>query len=649
MNAAMHHRCTENRMNKERQFSVQKAVKLSELNLPSDLKNLSYPQCEELCKEIRSLLIGTVLKTGGHLASNLGVVELTLALHRKFDSPKDRIVWDVGHQAYVHKILTGRADRLPTLRQSNGLAGFPKPSESEHDTFITGHSSTAISAAFGMAEAMRLSGDREHYAIAVVGDGAMTGGLSYEGLNNAGKSRSNLIVILNDNNQAISKNVGAFAKYLTKIRSSSEYVRAKWKVESVIRKAPAIGDQMAIRLKSAKDKLRKNIVQTTIFEDLGFVYLGPVNGHDTEALDEVLDVAKSYRRPVLVHVQTTKGKGYKPAEENPGEYHGVPRENPDIDRIDLDSKDPELSIDECFSTVFGRELTQLGKRDTRICAVTAAMKYGTGLQFFYAAHPNRFYDVGIAEQHAVTFCGALASMGMIPVFAVYSTFLQRAFDQILHDLAISRYHVILGVDRAGLVGEDGETHQGIFDVPYLTAIPNIRIYSPATYQELQLCLRKAVAEDTGLVALRYPRGKESETFLLEPSLSFTHLAGEDLLLVTYGKISERVHNVMHKLREKGISAGLLKLTNIYPIPDEALKIAAGYGKVCFVEESSGAGGLGEKFAAELLGLHWHGSWRCLAISGFVQQGAVCDCLERAGLGEEHILKCTEELANEQPS
>ncbi|MBP0987497.1 MAG: 1-deoxy-D-xylulose-5-phosphate synthase, partial [Oscillospiraceae bacterium] len=492
-------------MNKERQISVQKAVRLAELDLPSDLKNLSYPQCSALCDEIRSLLIGTVLKTGGHLASNLGVVELTLALHRNFDSPKDRIVWDVGHQAYVHKILTGRADALPKLRQADGLAGFPKPSESEHDTFITGHSSTAISAAFGMAEAMRISGDHDHYAIAVVGDGAMTGGLAYEGLNNAGKSRSNLIVILNDNNQAISKNVGAIAKYLTKIRSSSDYVRAKWKLESVIRKAPAIGDQMAVKLKSAKDKLRKNIVQTTIFEDLGFVYLGPVDGHDSEALDEVLEVAKDYRRPVLVHVQTTKGKGYKPAEENPGEYHGVPREHHGIDRIDLDSGNPELSIDECFSTVFGKELTQLGKRDTKICAVTAAMKYGTGLQFFYAAHPNRFYDVGIAEQHAVTFCGALASMGMIPVFAVYSTFLQRAYDQIIHDTAIAGYHMVLAVDRAGLVGEDGETHQGIFDLSFLSMIPNMCVMAPKNKWELSDMIKFALKYD-GPISIRYPRG-----------------------------------------------------------------------------------------------------------------------------------------------
>lgn len=639
-------------MNKERQFSVQKTVRLADLDLPSDLKNLSYPQCSELCKEIRSQLIETVLKTGGHLASNLGVVELTLALHRKFDSPKDKIVWDVGHQAYVHKMLTGRANALLSLRQTNGLAGFPKPSESKHDSFITGHSSTAISAAFGMAEAMNLSGDHTHYAIAVVGDGAMTGGLSYEGLNNAGKSRVNLIVILNDNNQAISKNVGAIAKYLTKIRSSSDYVRAKWKFESVIRKAPAIGDQMAVKLKSAKDKLRQNLVQATIFDDLGFVYLGPVDGHDSEALDEVLDVAKSYRRPVLVHVQTTKGKGYKPAEENPGEYHGVPRvhhEAADIDRIDLDAKDPEVSIDDCFSTAFGKELCALAEQDNRICAVTAAMKYGTGLQFFYGAHPNRFYDVGIAEQHAVTFCTALASMGMIPVFAVYSTFLQRAFDQLLHDAAISGWHMVIGVDRAGIVGEDGETHQGIFDIPYLTVIPNIRIYSPATYEELRLCLRKALYEDTGLVALRYPRGKESEVFPIKPDTGYTHLEGTDMLLVTYGRISDRVYHVSEALRNQGIRCGLLKLTNVWPIAEEAIALAAKYPKICFIEESSGIGGLSEKFAAALMNLGWRGIWRCRAIDGFVQQGAVDECLKRVGLDTDSLLAFAEELANEQSS
>lgn len=629
-------------MSKERQYTPQK-ISLRELELPSDLKHLNLPQCTALCDEIRGMLIQTVLKTGGHLASNLGVVELTLALHRNFDSPCDRIVWDVGHQAYVHKILTGRMDRLPQLRQENGLAGFPKPTESEHDTFVTGHSSTAISAAFGMAEAMRLSGDHAHYAVAVVGDGAMTGGMVYEGMNNAGKSKSNLIVILNDNNQAISKNVGAIAKYLTKIRSSEDYVRAKWRVESVIRKAPAIGDKMAVSLKSAKDKLRKNLVQSTLFEDMGFVYLGPVDGHDIEALDEVLTVAKSYRRPVLVHVKTVKGKGYTPAEENPGEYHGVPREHPDIARIDLDAKDPELSIDECYSTVFGRELTELAKQDDRIVAVTAAMKYGTGLQFFSAAHPDRFYDVGIAEQHAVTFSSALASMGKLPVFAVYSTFLQRAFDQMLHDTAIAGYHLVLGVDRAGIVGEDGETHQGIFDIPMLTAIPNCKIYAPATYAEIQLCLKQALYRDRHLSAIRYPRGKEAENFPLEPSADLTHIEGCELLLISYGRLTESVYNVMQALRDDGISCGLLKLTSIFPLPKKALTIARKYKKICFFEEGYAVGGIAEIFAAELSQQDWNGKLRCRAITDFVLQGSVDACMERIGLSEPKMLALAKEL------
>ncbi|HAG12573.1 MAG TPA: 1-deoxy-D-xylulose-5-phosphate synthase [Ruminococcus sp.] len=636
-------------MNRERQQILRRPSILRNLQLPEDLSGLTLQQCNVLCEELRQILIDSVRKTGGHLASNLGVVELTLALHRNFHSPQDRIVWDVGHQAYVHKILTGRGDRLSVLRKSGGLSGFPKPSESPHDTFITGHSSTSISAAFGMAEAMRLSGDTEHYAVAVVGDGAMTGGMTYEGLNNAGKTKSNLIVILNDNNQAISKNVGAIAKYLTKIRSSTNYVRTKWKVESVIERTPHIGNKLVTALKNTKDTLRNNIVQTTIFDNLGFVYLGPVDGHDIEELDEVLTVAKSYRRPVLVHVRTTKGKGYAPAEANPGEYHGVPPQKPEhtgIDRIDLDSNDPELSIDECFSTVFGQELSALAKQDPKICAVTAAMKYGTGLQFFYAAHPERFYDVGIAEQHAVTFCAALASMGKLPVFAVYSTFLQRAYDQILHDVAIAGYHVVFGVDRAGIVGEDGETHQGMFDVPMLTSIPGCKIYSPASYDELKLCLKKALYEEQGPVAVRYPRGKESEQFPFRPVTDYVHLEGEDLLFITYGRISVNVQHAADSLRKDGINSGILKLTSIFPIPEDAIRIASEYQKICFVEEGSRAGGLGEKFALKLMENNWHGTYRCLAADHFIPQGNVQQCLEHAGLSEQHILDCAKAMATE---
>ncbi|MCQ2417669.1 MAG: 1-deoxy-D-xylulose-5-phosphate synthase [Oscillospiraceae bacterium] len=630
-------------MNTEHPNNAPKLTALQNMQLPQDLRRLSIPECRSLCEELRKILIDTILQTGGHLASNLGVVELTLALHRNFDSPADRIVWDVGHQAYVHKILTGRLDQLPTIRSNTGMSGFPKPSESPHDTFITGHSSTAISAAFGMVEAMRLSGDQNHYAVAVVGDGAMTGGMVYEGLNNAGKSKSNLIVILNDNTQAISKNVGAIAKYLSKIRSSTNYVRTKWKVESVIERAPAIGDRLVTALKNTKDTLRNNIVPTTIFDNLGFVYLGPVDGHNVEELDEVLTVAKSYRRPVLVHVRTVKGKGYAPAEKNPGEYHGVAphkEEHCDIDPIDLDAKNPEVSIDECFSTVFGKALAEHASTDNSIVAVTAAMKYGTGLQHFASAHSDRFYDVGIAEQHAVTFCAALASMGKTPVFAVYSTFLQRAFDQMIHDTAIAGYHIILGVDRAGIVGEDGETHQGLYDVPMLTSIPGCAVYSPATYSELQWCLEQGLYEEKGMAAIRYPRGKENSSPQLTENAAWSILDGEDTLLVTYGRITDAVCNVQKQL---DTNIGVLKLTKIFPIPQEALEKALSYRNICFVEEGFRYGGIGEKFAMKLMEQGWKGQYRCLAAEGFIQQGNVSQCLEKAGLSENHIMQAVLEM------
>jgi len=635
-------------MEKNREISVQAAFRLCDLRLPDQLSQLSAAQCRELCAEIRQLLIRTVLKTGGHLSSNLGVVELTLALHRNFHSPQDRIVWDVGHQAYVHKLLTGRADLFPTLRQENGLSGFPKPAESPHDSFITGHSSTAVSAAFGMAEAMRLSGDN-HFAVAVVGDGSMTGGMFYEGVNNAGKSRSNLIVILNDNNCAISKNVGAIAKYLTKIRNSTGYVRTKWRVEKVVGKTPVIGTKLVQSLKNSKDKFRRNIVETTIFDDLGFVYLGPVDGHDIEALDEVLTVAKSYRRPVLVHVRTIKGKGFKPAEENPGEYHGVPKGNAaqtaDVDQIELASQNPELSVDECYSTVFGKALTAFAQSDPDICAVTAAMKYGTGLQFFAAAHPQRFFDVGIAEQHAVTFCAGLASMRKLPVFAVYSTFSQRAFDQIVNDAAIAQYHMVLGIDRAGLVGEDGETHQGIFDIPMLTAVPGCKIYSPASYAETEACLKLALYSDKGLAAVRYPRGKEPALLRNAAETVFSHIPGEDALLITYGRISAEAMAAADALKNETISCGLLRLVTVFPIPDEAFGVAQNYRRIIFFEEGSSAGGIAEKFAAALLQRGWQGQFSLHAIDGFVPPASVPRCLSRQSLDADAMCDAVRSLCN----
>lgn len=624
-------------MSKERQLQVTEAIPLRSLQLPSQLKELNIAQCNALCSEIRDILMNTVTRTGGHLASNLGVVELTLAIHRQFDSPDDRIVWDVGHQTYVHKLLTGRLDRFPTLRQENGISGFPKPSESPHDAFVTGHSGTAVSAACGIADAMRISGSK-HYAVAVVGDGAATGGMFYEGLNNGGKSRNNLIVILNDNNCAISKNVGAVAKYLSNIRHSTEYVRTKWAVERTLDRTPVVGKPIAGVLKKTKDAIRKNVIKSsTLFDNMGFVYLGPVDGHDIEALDEALEVAKSYHRPVLVHVNTIKGKGYAPAEQNPGEYHGVPK-------IEVLSKNPEISTDECYSTVFGRELATLAASDHRICAVTAAMKYGTGLQFFSAMHRDRFFDVGIAEEHAVTFCAGLASMGMIPVFAVYSTFLQRGYDQILHDIAIAGYHVVFAIDRAGMVGEDGETHQGLFDVAMLTAIPNIKIYSPATYSALRSLLKTAVHTDEGIVCIRYPRGSEPAGLTpLDGDEDFCRLPGEHVLLVSYGRIAAEVLKAREELAQKGISCGVLHLNRIFPIPAEAIDIAASYNTVCFFEEGIREGGIGEKFAAALLGSGYHGAYHCRAVEGFVRHATVKRCLSAHGLTADAIADFVSEV------
>ncbi len=627
-------------MSIERQLNMTEPVSLHNLQLPTQLKELNTAQCTALCSEIREILIDTVTQTGGHLASNLGVVELTLALHRNFQSPDDRIVWDVGHQTYVHKMLTGRLDRFSTLRQENGISGFPKPAESPHDSFVTGHSGTAVSAACGIADAMRISGS-SHYAVAVVGDGAATGGMFYEGLNNGGKSRNNLIVILNDNNCAISKNVGAVAKYLSSIRNKTEYVRTKWAVERVLDRTPLIGKPIAGVLKNTKDTIRKNVVRSsTLFDNMGFVYLGPIDGHDLEALDEVLTVAKSYHRPVLVHINTIKGKGYAPAEQNPGEYHGIPK-------IDLMSKNPEVSADECYSTVFGQELAKLAAKDKRICAVTAAMKYGTGLQFFSAMHRDRFFDVGIAEEHAVTFCAGLASMGMMPVFAVYSTFLQRAYDQLLHDIAIAGYHVVLGIDRAGIVGEDGETHQGIFDIAMLTTIPKIKIYSPATYEELRLCMQQALYQDHGLVCVRYPRGADHVQFdRKQCNTTYVHLPADNTLLVTYGRLTSAVYEARAALQERQISCGMLKLNTVFPIPENAVAIAMQYQHVIFLEEGYAEGGIGEKFAAELLGNGFRGTYHCRAIHDFVRHAAVPRCLAFSGLSAEEIAAFVTEVTHD---
>ncbi|MBP5430939.1 MAG: 1-deoxy-D-xylulose-5-phosphate synthase [Ruminococcus sp.] len=608
--------------------SMNEKVTLEELRLPQDLKKLSLSQCNALCKEIRNILISTVSKTGGHLASNLGVVELTMAIHRNFNSPEDKIVWDVGHQSYTHKILTGRLDSFSTLRQEGGISGFPKPEESPHDTFISGHSSTSVSVACGIAEAMKLQG-KDNYAVAVIGDGAMTGGMFYEAINNCGRDkRSNLIVILNDNNMSISKSVGSLSKYLTSLRNTEKYLNTKRAVERGLGKIPLVGTSVAKGIKNVKDSVKSNILeQSTMFEDMGFIYLGPVNGHSLSELEEVFHMAKSYHQPVFIHIKTIKGKGYRPAEENPGEYHG-------ISKFDIATGNPEVAAADSYSTVFGRELVKLADKDERICAITAAMKYGTGLQFFHFKYPERFYDVGIAEQHAVTFAGGLASMGMIPVFAVYSTFLQRSYDQLIHDVAIGKLHIVLGVDRAGIVGEDGETHQGLFDVPMLTSIPNTIIYSPSCYMEMKMCMRNAINEDTGLVAVRYPRGAEKVEFDqsdITIDWLFKQICKSETLIITYGRLYNEAYKAQKKLRKENINCDILKLTKIHPLDGELGEKIVKYKRVIFFEEAFGEGGISEKIGDILSELGYCGDYSRITADGFVKQASVKSCLEKLGL------------------
>jgi len=607
-------------------------VTLSDLELPGDLKSLTLQQCKYLCTDIRNLLISSVSKTGGHLASNLGVVELTMAIHRNFDSPNDKIVWDVGHQAYVHKILTGRADQLGSLRQENGISGFPKPEESVHDSFIAGHSSTSISVACGIAEAMKLQG-RDNYAVAVIGDGAMTGGMVYEAMNNCCcKEDSNLIVILNDNNMSISKSVGALGKYLTSLRNSEKYLDTKRKVEKNLNQIPVVGMKMAKGMKYAKDAIKSTILERTMFEDMGFIYLGPINGHSLTELEQVMHMAKSYHKPVFIHVKTTKGKGYLPAEKNPGEYHG-------ISRFDIETGNPEVSAKDSYSTAFGKELVELAEADERICAITAAMKYGTGLQFFGKRFPERFYDVGIAEQHAVTFAGGLASMGQIPVFAVYSTFLQRAYDQLIHDVAIGKLHVVLGVDRAGIVGEDGETHQGLFDVAMLTSIPNTVIYSPSCYEELRLCMKKAIYANKGLAAVRYPRGAEDVSFnrdVISTEHVFNRHSGSDTLIITYGRLYNEAYKAQSLLTERGVKSDILKLTKIFPIARDIIREIKDYRHIVFFEEAERQGGISEKFGDLLMEEGYTGDYSRVTADGFIKQASVKSALSKLGLTSDKM-------------
>lgn len=582
------------------------------------ISNMTLPELKELCRELRRCILNTVSENGGHLASNLGTVELTAALHFVFDVKEDRIVWDVGHQAYAHKLLTGRYSEFSTLRSLNGISGFTRRKESTADAFISGHSSTSISAAFGIASAMRLQGRRGSVA-AVIGDGALTGGMAYEGLNNAGKSKAPLVVILNDNAMSISKSTGALALYLAHIRSTKKYYCAKEHVKSLLSAVPVVGDKLERTIRTAKGLIKDAIYDSSnMFENFGFQYIGPVNGHDLEDLIEALQVAKIMRQPCVVHVFTTKGKGWKPAEENPGEYHAV-------------TKKSSAPSGETFTEAFGRELERIGKSDSRVCGITAAMKYATGMNYFKNACPERFFDVGIAEQHAVTFAAGLAVEGMLPVFAVYSTFLQRGFDQIVHDCAIENTHVTFAVDRAGFTGEDGETHQGIFDAAMLASIPNTTVFSPASAEELRLCLSEALYNTDGIAAVRYPKGGESGS--VEPSVSWDWSGKRGgTLAVSYGRLSANMTAAAREASQRGEPVDWLRLIRISPIPEEALRTSLSYKRVVFFEEGILQGGIGERFGAALLEMGYSGGFEVVGVDGqFVPAGTVAQQLELFGL------------------
>ena len=613
---------------------------------PQDVKELPFEQLDVLCTQIRERLIQTTAKTGGHLASNLGTVELTVALHRVFDCPDDQIVWDVGHQCYTHKLLTGRREQFSTLRQEGGLSGFPKRKESEYDAFIAGHSSTSISVASGLARAKKLQND-QHHVIAVIGDGAFTSGLAFEGANNAARFGDNLIVILNDNKMSISKNVGSFSKYLSKIRARPAYFRTKDRVESICNHLPLIGKPLNQLLVWLKTTMKTVVYGSNWFEDMGFCYLGPIDGHNMETLCDVLQRAKNLHRPVFLHIETQKGKGYSYAEENPGEYHGT-------SGFDIDTGKSFSSASTNFSNEFGLYLTELAKRDERICAITAAMKYGTGLNHFSRAfgQQGRFFDVGIAEPHAVTFAGGLAANGMLPVFAVYSSFLQRCYDQIIHDLSIERQHVVIGIDRAGIVGSDGETHQGLFDVAMLSSVPGITLYSPATYEEMRCSLYKSLYEHTGVCCVRYPRGGESKLPAFDPQAPWAiepKGAKPRLLLVTYGKLSAQAVQAAQTLSQQGVPTAVLKLLRLLPFCEEAVEQAMQAEYVLFAEEGIESGGIGQMFGSHLLENGFQGHYRVLAVHDrFVEQATPDRALALCGLDAQSMVQtCTQWMKEQQ--
>jgi len=560
---------------------------LDKLRTKRAIKRLTEKQLQELASDIRKFLIKSISDTGGHLASNLGVVELTLALHSVFDTPKDSIVWDVGHQSYVHKILTGRRKRFSTLRKQGGLSGFPKSKESPHDAFDTGHSSTAISAALGLAVARDLKNESGR-VVAVVGDGSITGGLAFEGLNNAGRSNTDLLVVLNDNQMSISQNVGAISKHLNQLRTTSGYIGAKRDVRNMLDKLPVVGEALSRGIESAKDMVKYAVVPGVLFDELGFKYFGPIDGHDTLKMAKIFEQTKKIKGPVLVHVLTKKGKGYDIAERAPSSFHG-------IGSFDISTGKPHVATTEPkFTDVFAKALCQHAKQDKNIVAVTAAMPDGTGLSAFRTQFPTRFFDVGIAEGHAVTFAAGLAKGGLRPVVGIYSSFLQRAYDNIIHDVAIQNLPIVFVLDRAGAVCSDGETHQGLYDFAYLSHIPNLTILAPSSDVELEEMLSFALSH-TGPVVVRYPNAvapKANERKKLTLACSEEVEKGNDIAIVSVGAILPTAANVVSRLKENGLTPSLYNARFVKPLDKNLLETLKSYRHVFTIEDAAVIGGYG---------------------------------------------------------
>lgn len=599
------------------------------INNIDNIKNLSDSELNILCSDIREFLVNNIAKTGGHLSSNLGIVELTVSLHKIFNTEKDRVVFDVGHQAYVHKILTGRSENFDTLRTFGGVSPFTKPSESIHDAFIAGHASNSVSVALGMAHSRSILHDN-YSIIAVIGDGALTGGLSYEALNNAGASGEPIIVILNDNNMSIAENVGAMPHHLANLRLRPPYIRIKKSLKETLKRIP-LGKSALNLLTKTKNGIKSVILPSSLFEKMGFTYLGPVDGHDIKSLTEIIQLAKDLSCPVIIHVLTTKGKGYSYAENSPDKYHGVSKFNVETGEF-LSKKAKD------FSSMFGEKMIEIASKDNRICAITAAMPSGTGLTEFAQKFEDRFFDVGIAEAHAASMAAGMAKQGLIPVFAVYSTFLQRGFDQLIHDIAILNLHVVIALDRAGIVGEDGETHNGVFDVSYIRTIPNFTLLAPSNFSELRSFLDKAVYDYISPVAVRYPRGSEG-IFLEDTTMhDFIKLIdGKDVTIVTYGIMLNEVLKATEYLKTQSILPEIIKINNLSSnFKDIILKSISKTKRLIVVEDVVYKGSVAEQLAN--LDVKY---FKALNTGDrFLTHGSVADIYDYAGISSKHIIDAT---------